>query len=157
MSTPSRSRSLAMGSENYFNWRESMEKHQHESKSQISPVMNKKYSLRKDPRQPAMRSRMRAPTPLASQQKGDAIGSPWPQMPGAKRKPHVATAQEACPGLSTTPAITDWRPHPPVQQPVGDLVNRGPPALSSSDWTTCYPCLSALTSSTTILQEGSWS
>ena len=80
-----------------------------------------------------------------------------PQMPGAGGKPHVATAQEACLGPSTAPAITNWIPHPPVQQPVGDLINRGPLALSASDWTTCFPCLSALTSSTTILQESSWS
>ena len=102
--------------------------------------MNKKYNLRKDPRQLAMRSKMRAPTLLAPHQKGDAIGSPklsdamytrlGPQMHGARRKPHVATAQEECPGPLTAPAITDWLPHPPVQQPVGDLVNRGPSSIS---------------------------
>ena len=47
------------------------------------------------------------------------------------RKPYIATAQEACPGPSTAPVVIDWPPHPPVQQPVGDLVNRGPPGSIS--------------------------
>ena len=48
-----------------------------------------------------------------------------PQMPGMGGKPHVMTAQEACLGPSAAPAITYWLLHLPVQQPVGDLVNRG--------------------------------
>ena len=35
--------------------------------------------------------------------------------------------QEACPGPSTVPIITNWLPHSLIQQPVGDLVSRGPP------------------------------
>ncbi|KAL6325687.1 hypothetical protein AAG906_023532 [Vitis piasezkii] len=35
MSTPSRSRSSSMGSESYFDWRESMEKRQRESERQV--------------------------------------------------------------------------------------------------------------------------
>ena len=36
-------------------------------------------------------------------------------------------AHEACPGPSTARAVTDWPTYPLVQQPVGDLVSKGPP------------------------------
>ena len=41
-------------------------------------------------------------------------------------EPHVLTAQGECPKPLTAPVMTDWLLHPPVQQPVGDLVSRGP-------------------------------
>ena len=47
---------------------------------QSSPIMNKKCSLSNGPHQPATCSKMRALTPLASQQKRDAIGSPSYRM-----------------------------------------------------------------------------
>ena len=47
-------------------------------------------------------------------------------MHGMRGKSHIATAQEACPGPLVALAIMDWPPHPPIQLPVGDLVNRGP-------------------------------
>nr|CAN72987.1 hypothetical protein VITISV_005625 [Vitis vinifera] len=49
-----------------------------------------------------------------------------PQMHGMRGKSHIATAQEACPGPLVALAVIDWPPHPPIQLPVGDLVNRGP-------------------------------
>ena len=48
-----------------------------------------------------------------------------PQMPGMEGKPHIVTTQEAYPGPSASPVMTDWLPHSPTQQPVGDLTNRG--------------------------------
>ena len=54
-----------------------------------------------------------------------------PQMPGMGGKPHIATAQEACPSPSIAPVVTDWHPHPLVQQPVGDLISKGPPGSVS--------------------------
>ena len=108
---------------------------------QSSSIMNKECSLNKDPRQPATCNQTKALTPLASQQNEtrqevSAIGCNVLKV-GASNAWHgrgggelcIATAQEACPGPSTTPVVTDWPPHPPVQQPVGDLVSRGPPRL----------------------------
>ena len=54
-----------------------------------------------------------------------------PQMPGLEMKPLVVMAQEACPDSSVAPFITDWPPHLPVQQQIGDLVSRGPPSSVS--------------------------
>ncbi|KAJ9682800.1 hypothetical protein PVL29_018678 [Vitis rotundifolia] len=117
MSTPSRSRSSAMGDEGYFDWRESMERRHQENERQVQALLqetrrlreendilgiqvsssspphkktrrphtsraqgfsliNSKGNLGKDPHLPARRHRMKAPTLLASPQKGDSIGSP---------------------------------------------------------------------------------
>ncbi|RVW94646.1 hypothetical protein CK203_030862 [Vitis vinifera] len=67
----------------------------------------------------------------------------------------ATTAEEAYPGPSTAPIISDYPPHPPLQQIGGDVASRGPPALSAGNWMTCSPSLSALTLSIMSPQEGS--
>ncbi|KAL6328342.1 hypothetical protein AAG906_034485 [Vitis piasezkii] len=47
MSTPSRSRLSAMGSENYFDWRENMERHQQESERQVQALFCETRKLEK--------------------------------------------------------------------------------------------------------------
>ena len=48
MSTPSRSRSSAMGDEGYFGWRESMERRQEESEWQVQALLQETRRLRKE-------------------------------------------------------------------------------------------------------------
>ncbi|KAJ9691537.1 hypothetical protein PVL29_013653 [Vitis rotundifolia] len=92
MSAPSRSQS-AMGSEDYFDWRKSMERRQQESERQVQALLQKTRRLRKEnkvlriqvsslgtPRSRQPRSRMKALTPLVSHKKGDAIGGPSYRM-----------------------------------------------------------------------------
>ncbi|RVW96524.1 hypothetical protein CK203_029646 [Vitis vinifera] len=103
MSTPSRSRSSAMGDEGYFNWRESMERRKRESERQAllttgnrgtnertlgrtrkphiletqSPSLTRPVcGLMKDPCHPIMHHKMKARTPLIPHQRGDVVGSP---------------------------------------------------------------------------------
>ena len=53
-----------------------------------------------------------------------------PQIPnmrgGGGGEPHETTARGAYPGPSAAPVITDWLPHPPVQQRVGSFASKGP-------------------------------
>ncbi|KAL6319874.1 hypothetical protein AAG906_036944 [Vitis piasezkii] len=48
MSTPSRSRSSAMGDEGYFDWRETMEKRQLESERQVQALLQETRRLREE-------------------------------------------------------------------------------------------------------------
>ena len=48
MSTPSKSRSSAMGNEDYFNWCESMERCQRESERQMQALLHKTRRLREE-------------------------------------------------------------------------------------------------------------
>ncbi|KAL6323310.1 hypothetical protein AAG906_029317 [Vitis piasezkii] len=48
MSTPSKSRSSAMGNEDYFNWCESMERCQHESERQMQALLHETRRLREE-------------------------------------------------------------------------------------------------------------
>ena len=52
-------------------------------------------------------------------------------MPNMEGKPHVATAQEACPGPSAVLDIKDSLIHLLAQQLVGDPVNKGSPCSVS--------------------------
>ncbi|RVW60830.1 hypothetical protein CK203_033462 [Vitis vinifera] len=58
MSTPSRSRLSAMGNENYFDWRENMERHQQESERQVQALFCETRKLEKERRvaYPGMKS-----------------------------------------------------------------------------------------------------
>ncbi|RVX16518.1 hypothetical protein CK203_006233 [Vitis vinifera] len=48
MSTPSRSRSSAIGSEDYFNWRENMERRQRKNERQMQVLLHETRRLRED-------------------------------------------------------------------------------------------------------------
>ncbi|KAL6319796.1 hypothetical protein AAG906_036858 [Vitis piasezkii] len=48
MSTPSRSRSSTMGNEDYFNWRENMERRQRESKRQVQALLYQTRRLKEE-------------------------------------------------------------------------------------------------------------
>ena len=93
--------------------------------------MNKKCSMRKDPHQSLDKSSYSTCVSAKMRrdrrsQLSDAMQARLrPQMSGMEGKPHIVTAQEAYPGLSASPVMTDWLPYPPTQQPVGDLTNRG--------------------------------
>ncbi|KAJ9683798.1 hypothetical protein PVL29_016343 [Vitis rotundifolia] len=100
MSTPSRSRSLAMGDEGYFDWRESMERRQRESERQVQALLQETRRFREknevlriqasSSSPPRSRQKEEATypgnvespfdenalTPLLSHQKGDGIGNP---------------------------------------------------------------------------------
>ncbi|RVW44611.1 hypothetical protein CK203_110054 [Vitis vinifera] len=81
-----------MDSEDYFNWRENMERRQCESKRQICNVRKAKASNAWHGGEVAYRDNPR--------------GMSWP---------------------SAAPLVADWPAHWLIQQPVGDLVSRGPP------------------------------
>ncbi|WKA09261.1 hypothetical protein VitviT2T_026926 [Vitis vinifera] len=48
MTTPSRSRLLVVGSEDYFNWRESMERHRCESERHMQALLHETRRLREE-------------------------------------------------------------------------------------------------------------
>ena len=48
MSAPSRSRSSTMGNEDYFNWRENMERRQRESKRQVQALLYQTRRLKEE-------------------------------------------------------------------------------------------------------------
>ncbi|RVW19850.1 hypothetical protein CK203_060109 [Vitis vinifera] len=130
MLTPSKSRSSTMGSKGYFNWRESMERSQLKSERQMQALLCKTRRLKEE--NEVLRIQLSSSGPPRSQQpRIPTIGCNARKARASNAqhggKPHVMMAQEACPGPSTVPVITDWLPHSLVEQPVGDLVSRGPP------------------------------
>ncbi|RVW44479.1 hypothetical protein CK203_094474 [Vitis vinifera] len=103
MSTPSRSRSSAIGSKDYFNWCQSMERCQSESDRQMQALLLKTRRLGEENEV----VRIQGLRCLA-----------WGEIAYSD-------------GFPTAPIVTDWLPYPLVQQPVGDLVSRGPPGSVS--------------------------
>ncbi|RVW83521.1 hypothetical protein CK203_054203 [Vitis vinifera] len=154
MSTSSKSQSSAIGSEDYFNWHENIERRQRESDKQMQALLHETRRLREKnevlriqettyPRnaeflhnEQGMQPEQRSPptchvqpdensnsTSVSAKRRHDKksqlsnvmCSRLVPQMPSMGGKPYIATAQEACPGPSTAPIITNWPPHLPVQ------------------------------------------
>ncbi|KAL6343216.1 hypothetical protein AAG906_021014 [Vitis piasezkii] len=104
MLTPSRSQSSAMGSEGYFNWSESMERRQRKSERQMQALLcetrrlgeeNEVLRIQVSSSGPPRNGQPRIPTIRCNARKARASDARH------EGEPHVVTAQEACPGLST--------------------------------------------------------
>ncbi|KAJ9707303.1 hypothetical protein PVL29_002334 [Vitis rotundifolia] len=66
MLTPSRSRSSAMGSEGYFDWRENMERRLHKSERQVQSLLHETRRLRE--KNNMLRIQVSSSSPSHSQQ-----------------------------------------------------------------------------------------
>ncbi|KAL6330030.1 hypothetical protein AAG906_039945 [Vitis piasezkii] len=143
MSTPSRSRSTAMGDESYFDWRASMEIRQQESERQVQALLQETRRLEEE--NDVLRIQVSSSGPPRSRQPRSQSSSAYhAQQDESSNSTHVLTKRrrdrksqlsdamrEAYPGPLTVPIITYWLSHLPTQQPVEGLTNRGPLGFSS--------------------------